>query len=179
MAAVYGIIKNHGGNIAVYSEDGKGAVFSFYLPAVHDQFMASEQREARIVGGSGKVLLLEDEDSVGETISRMLTQIGYDIVLTKDGNDAVTFYRAALTTSEPFDAVIMDLTIRGGMGGKDTMQQLREIDPHITAIVSSGYFNDPIMANYQDYGFIGVLPKPYDIEELSLLLKRVMSQVKK
>ena len=179
LACTYSIIKNHGGNIAVYSEDGKGAVFSIYLPAVHDQFIASEQREARIVGGSGKVLLLEDEDSVGETISRMLTQIGYDVVLTKDGSDAVTLYKEALTTSEPFDSVIMDLTIRGGMGGKDTMQHLRNIDPHIAAIVSSGYFNDPIMANYQDYGFIGVLPKPYDIEELSLLLNRVMSQVRK
>jgi len=179
LACTYSIINNHGGTIDAYSEDGKGTVFSFYLPAVHGKPIPCEEIEAKIITGSGKILLLEDEDSVGTTVSKMLVQIGYDVVLAKDGKDAISFYKSALSTHEPFDAVIMDLTIRGGLGGKDTMEILRKIDPNITAIVSSGYFNNPIMANYQKYGFIGVLPKPYDIEELSLLLKRVITPVKK
>jgi CheY-like chemotaxis protein len=100
--------------------------------------------------------------------------MGYEVYLAKDGTEAVHLYENALESSAPFDAVIMDLTVPGGVGGREAVQKLREIDPQVRTIVSSGYSNDPVMANYRKYGFDGVVAKPYNADELSEALQKLL-----
>jgi CheY-like chemotaxis protein len=105
----------------------------------------------------------------------MLTHIGYEVTLAVDGNETVDLYRQAFEAGTPFDLVIMDLTIPGGMGGKEAIYKLREIDPAVRAVVSSGYTKDPVMNNYRDFGFVAAIPKPYKINELSNALHTLLS----
>ncbi len=104
----------------------------------------------------------------------MMEYLGYEVKIVKDGHEAVNLYKKAKESSQPFDTVIMDLTVRNGMGGKETIKNLLEIDPEIKAIVSSGYSNDPIMADFKKYGFTGVITKPFEIKELSEVLHKVI-----
>ena len=104
----------------------------------------------------------------------MLHELGYDVEVSMDGLEALKKYETAMADGKRFDFVIMDLTIPGGTGGKEAISRLLEIDPNAKAIVSSGYSNDPVMAIFRNYGFAGVVPKPYRIEELSHTLKDVM-----
>ena len=106
----------------------------------------------------------------------VLRELGYEVEVSTDGLEALRKYEVAIAAGRRFDAVIMDLTIPGGMGGKEAISHLLQIDQNAKAIVSSGYSNDPVMANFRDYGFVGVVPKPYKIEELSHTLKDVLSQ---
>lgn len=110
-----------------------------------------------------KILVMDDEDMVGEIACQMLEHLGYQPVHVKDGGDAVEQYKRYLEDGSPFDAVIMDLTIPGGMGGKEAVSKILLIDPKAKVLVSSGYSTDPIMTNYKDYGFIGVINKPFDL----------------
>ena len=103
----------------------------------------------------------------------MLEYIGYEVNYARDGAETVNAYKKAMDSGEPFDVVIMDLTIPGGMGGKDAVKRLIQIDPDVKAIVSSGYSNDPVMAHFKEYGFKGIVHKPYNIEELSKELKKI------
>ena len=118
---------------------------------------------------------MDDEDIVRDVLHRSLTYLGYVVVSAHEGNEAVTLYEQALKSGQPFDAVIMDLTIPGGMGGKETVIKLREIDPRVKAIVSSGYSDDPIMASFRDYGFSGVVSKPYTLKALSETVHSVIA----
>jgi CheY-like chemotaxis protein len=120
---------------------------------------------------------MDDDEILRDFTSRTLTKIGYDVVLSSDGVEAIQQYREAKDSGRPFDAVLMDLTVPGGMGGKETIRKLLEIDPDIKAIVSSGYSNDPIMANYGEYGFKGVVAKPYTLGELTLVIRTVMGEL--
>ncbi len=122
-----------------------------------------------------KVLVMDDEASIRDISGEMLTYLGFKVVLAADGGEAVELYRRAKESGEPFGAVIMDLTIPGGMGGKETIKKLLEIDPGVKAIVSSGYSNDPVMAEYKKYGFRGVIAKPYNVEDLSGKLYKVIA----
>jgi CheY-like chemotaxis protein len=126
--------------------------------------------------GKGKILVMDDEPVIREVLGEMLTYIGYSVMAAGDGAEAIELYKGALSQSEPFDAVIMDLTIPGGMGGKEAVSQLRKLDPKIKAIVSSGYSNDPIMASFEKHGFAGVASKPYRIEEISKVLHEVITK---
>lgn len=117
---------------------------------------------------------MEDEEVVREVANDILTFLGYDVVFTYDGTQTIDVYRDSLEGHNRFDAVIMDLTIPGGMGGKETITKLLEIDPEVKAIVSSGYSNDPIMANYKQYGFREMVPKPYRVQDLAEKLKEVI-----
>lgn len=119
---------------------------------------------------------MDDEEVIRETTGRMLKRLGYDVEFAEDGKKAIDLYIKAKKSNDTFDIVIMDLTIPGGMGGKETIRRLLEIDPGITAIVSSGYSTDPIMSKYSDYGFKGVVVKPYDIEELSNTLHSIADE---
>ncbi|MEI6045887.1 MAG: PAS domain S-box protein [Chloroflexota bacterium] len=178
LAVCFSIIKKHEGYIQVESEIGKGTTFSIYLPVSKNQLEA----EASIVGTrliisslskSIKLLVMDDESVLRELIKRTLQKYGHRIELAKDGQEALKLYQTALEEGEPFDVVLLDLTIPGGMGGKQTMTKLLELDPQVKAIVCSGYSSDQIMSNYREYGFVDVLLKPYRLEELSKVLVRI------
>ncbi len=173
----YSIVKNHGGHISVQSVTGKGTSFSIYLPVSSGQ-AENEVHEDILVLGEGKVLLMDDEESVRQTASEMLTFLGYDVDLASDGEEAVRLYEKALLSAHPFDVVITDLTVRGGMGGKRTVSELIKIDPDVKAIVSSGYSSDAL-SDYKKYGFFDVIAKPYRLQELGKVLSSVLGTSKK
>jgi PAS domain S-box-containing protein len=175
LATSYTIIKKHGGDIVVDSEPGKGSTFTIYLPASKQVAADANRAESMLFPGRGRVLIMDDEAIIKDVARRILQASGYEVVTANDGIEAIEIYRKAREAGRPFDVVILDLTIPGGLGGKDTMQKLREMDPAVRAIVSSGYSHDPIMANYHDYGFDGVLVKPYRIQEMSKIVSRVMT----
>ncbi len=121
-----------------------------------------------------RILVMDDDESVCMLASRMLARCGYAVATVADGQEAIASYRQALEAGEPFAAVIMDLTIPGGIGGKEAIQDLLAIDAHVRAIVSSGYAGDPVMANFADYGFKGTAAKPYTVNELRDVVARVL-----
>jgi len=174
LATSYSIIKNHDGYIAVDSELHVGTKFYIYIPANGKLNGTSTHKNNDIVWGSGRVLLMDDKHEVLEAAGEMLSHIGYDVDYAKDGSEALQKYKSARMSGKPFDSVIMDLTIPGGMGGEEALRKLRVIDPDVKAIVSSGYSSDPIMAKYKTYGFKAVLPKPYEVKKLSSVLSHVM-----
>ncbi len=177
LATSFSIVKNHGGLITVESEEGVGTTFHVFLPARQATRMPEQQRDEKLIVGRGRILIMDDEPYIRDLAGEMLSLLGYEAVLAKDGSEAIDLYRSAIGSALPFDVVIMDLTVPGGMGGSETIQRLREMDPGVKAIVSSGYSNDPIMADYEKYGFLGVVAKPYSINELSETLTRVILRI--
>ncbi|MEQ8172229.1 MAG: response regulator, partial [Candidatus Eremiobacterota bacterium] len=135
-----------------------------------DVQIPEETDKDKILEGKGKILVMDDDEMLREVLEIILERLKYDFTMTEDGEEAIKLYKQAKEEGNPFDAVIIDLTIPGGMGGKEAMEKLREIDPDIKAIVSSGYSSDPVMADYKKYGFSAVILKPYGIEELSKTL---------
>jgi CheY-like chemotaxis protein len=170
LAVSYSIIRNHGGHILVESESGVGTTFTVYLPASDRNAADAQHAQDHLVRGSGRVLVMDDEEMVRLVTGEILGALGYEVEFACDGGEAIEHYRNAKERGQPFDAVIMDLTIAGGMGGKDTIRKLLEYDPDAKAIVSSGYSNDPIMANFQEHGFRDVIVKPYKTIDLSRVL---------
>jgi signal transduction histidine kinase/ActR/RegA family two-component response regulator/HAMP domain-containing protein len=166
LTIVHSIVAKHDGFIDVRSEMGAGTAFTIYLPASEARTDEEAQYEDTSEESSGKVLLMDDEDAILEVGAELLTMNGYTVVKAVNGEEAVELYRRSVQEGAPFDAVIMDLTIRGGMGGKDAVKKLLEINPEVKVIVSSGYSNDPVMANFREYGFSGVVQKPYKINEM-------------
>ena len=175
LASSYSIITNHGGYITAASEPGAGSTFTFYLPASAEKIEHRETAGAVHRDGKGRVLVMDDEDIIRDMAQELLSGLGYDVELAGDGAEALDRYQKARAAGAPVNAVIMDLTIPGGMGGEEAIQKLLAIDPEARAIVSSGYSNNPIMADYKKYGFSGVLAKPYKITELSAVLQSVMN----
>ena len=177
LAVSYSIIKNHDGHITVESVEGKGTTLHIFLPVSRDNPAKKEEMEEKDMTGMGRILIMDDEEIVREVTAIMLDKLGYEVFTVEDGEEALTLYQEAKEDGRPIDVVIMDLTIRGGMGGVETMTKLQEIDPDVIAIVSSGYSNDPVMSDYKDYGFSGVLTKPYKTKELGGVLKKVFSLI--
>ncbi len=174
LATAYSIMKRHGGYINVESRPGAGATFYLYLPASEKK---PEDNKSSSNGGRRerrRVLVLDDDEMVREVAAKMLVSLGYEVELSQDGAQAVEAYRTAFLGENPFDAVIVDLTIPGGMGGRQCMERLRQINPGVVAIVSSGYSDDQILSNYKDFFFRGVVSKPYRIEELSRILRKTI-----
>jgi PAS domain S-box-containing protein len=174
LASAFSIITKHGGYIKVDSVLAQGTTFYLYLPASEKTIPAKVIANAEVLSGSGRILILDDEELVRETIGRMITHLGYEPDFAKDGLEAIEIYADAQATGRQFNAVIMDLTIPGGMGGKEAMKRLLLLDPSVKGIVSSGYADDPIMAHYKDYGFCGVIKKPYRISTLSKVLSKCL-----
>ncbi len=176
LASAYSIVKKHKGYITVESVSGQGAIFNIYLPASEKSLSPPTNKKEHVFMGSGRILVMDDEEIVREVTGVMLDSLGYDIDFAQDGLQAIAMYKKAMQTTKPYNAVLMDLTIPGGMGGMETIAQLCKIDPKIKAIVSSGYSNNPIMANYQNYGFVAVVSKPYNLEHLSRTLYTVIGE---
>jgi len=170
LSTSHSIVEKHGGFITMDSNPGGGSTFNVFLPASQDQIEDLKIYDNNLIEGSGNVLIMDDEKDVRDTVGSMLERLGYDVSYSTDGEEAIDFYATALNTESKYDAVILDLTIPGGMGGKQTILKLRELDPDIKAIVSSGYSNNPVMSDYKNYGFSGILAKPYTLTQLSKVL---------
>jgi PAS domain S-box-containing protein len=175
LATVYSIVKNHDGHIIVDSATGAGTTFTIYLPAAETEAVASMDHESQASSVKGKILVMDDEENIRDVAGEILEFLGFEVEFARDGVEAIDHYKKAREKGLPFIAVIMDLTIAGGMGGSEAIGILRELDENITAIASSGYSNDPIMADYERYGFSGVISKPYMVSDLRNILNEVLS----
>jgi two-component system cell cycle sensor histidine kinase/response regulator CckA len=168
LATVRSIIKKHNGHIEVESTVGQGTTFRVWLPVAREEAVPTGGAlPAGSPAAPARVLVMDDEEAVRRVAGRMLALAGHAAVFAADGDEAIRAYQAASQSIQPFDLVIFDLTVPGGMGGKDALQALLKIDPGIRAIASSGYSNDPVMARPKEYGFRTSLPKPYDIPDLA------------
>lgn len=186
LATTYSIVKNHGGFIDVNSVAGEGTSVGIYLPAVSgggaDQgfALAPGLPEEETLGlGTGvaprkRILVMDDEEMILDILEQMLTLAGYDPAVSRNGEAAIALYKEGKTSGNPFDAVILDLTVRGGMGGRETLEAMLKIDPQVKALVSSGYVEDPAMQEYDQFGFAAAVPKPYDFNNLKKILEGVL-----
>ncbi len=176
LASAYSIVKKHGGHITADSIRDRGSTFTLYLPAREAGELKQETPEDTYVHGRGRILVMDDEEIVRSIVEHMLHHLGYETTVARDGPEAVELFSQAVNSDQPFQAVILDLTIQGGWGGVETIKVLRKIDPEVKAIVASGYSNDPVMADYWRYGFSGVIRKPFRIEELGKIVHAVLIQ---
>lgn len=172
LAISYSIIKNHGGYIAVESELGMGTTFSVWLPASKE--VVAEEEPDELVRGTEKVLVMDEDENILEVTHRVLEHLGYTTEFARDGKEAIAVYKKALNAGMPFDTVIMDLNVQSGFGGTDVLRELMKIDPHVKAIVCSGYSTDSVISDYRKYGFCGSVTKPYSMEELTTTLQEVI-----
>jgi len=175
LSTAYSIIKKHNGLITLESELGSGTTFYIYLPASKKKAEKKESVEELLATGEGRILLMDDEEIILDATSDILQEIGYTVAVAKDGSETIRLYSEARQSGEPFDVVIMDLVVPGGMGGMETMQELQKIAPGVKAVVSSGYSTDPIMANYEEYGFVGAVSKPYKIEHMNAIIRQAIA----
>jgi PAS domain S-box-containing protein len=179
LTTVYSIVRNHGGYILAESRQNKGSTFHIYLPALKKAAKGGRKvAKANTSQAGGKVLVMDDEEIIRKMLKSMLSLAGYEVVLSADGKEALGKYTEAMQARDPFDVVIMDLTIPGGMGGKEAIKKLLEIDPNATVIVSSGYATDPIMSEYRKHGFKAVIAKPYSVKQLRETLSGITRKKK-
>jgi two-component system, cell cycle sensor histidine kinase and response regulator CckA len=169
----HSIIQKHGGTIKLSSKRGEGTTVIFRLPASEAPF-ENISATGDIIPGKSRILVMDDETGMRKMTGAILERLGYEVTLAENGEKAIECYQAAKKNGRPLDAVILDLTIRGGMGGVETLRALLIIDPEVKALISSGYSEDPVMQNYPHYGFKGALVKPFYINELSEVLSGVL-----
>lgn len=174
LATSYSIIRRHSGSIDVYSEPGKGSTFTVYLPAVSAAAALAADGQKQMHRGSGTFLVMDDESIMLEVITAMLQKIGYTVIGTTTGQEAVAYIAAALSSNNLPVGMLFDLTVPGAMGGKEAIAQIREMGVHIPAFVASGYADDPIMKNPADYGFTASISKPFQRSELAAILEKKM-----
>ncbi|MBM9577576.1 PAS domain S-box protein [Leptospira sp. 201903070] len=175
LATSYSIVQKHDGGIEVKSELGVGSTFNIYLPVSRNKMKSPPPKETDQHQGIGKVLIMDDEDFIIEIFSDMLEKMGYQIVSAKNGTDAIRLFHEAKNSSRPFDVLIFDLTIPGGMGGEKAISEIRKIDPKVIAIASSGYSEDPVISSPTEYGFSASLRKPFRKIDLAELLEKLLS----
>ena len=175
LAVCHSIIAKHEGWITVKSKEGKGTSFSFYLPVANDTNGETVSEAISHTKGSGKILIMDDEEIVCSVASDMLTYLGYEAVTALNGEETIQVYANLQKTASPVDLIIMDLTIPDGMGGKEAVQKILAINSEAKVIVSSGYSNDPVIANHRKYGFAAALKKPFKISEISERVSSLLS----
>jgi CheY-like chemotaxis protein len=173
LSSVHSIVHRHGGHIQAASTVGKGTTFTIHLPSIgkasaHYQEETPGQSVGKHIGGS--VLVMDDEEMIIDVASSILAYLGYKVTTCSNGEETIDHYKASMDSDTPFLAVIMDLTIPGGVGGKEAAERILSQFPNACLIVSSGYSNDPIMSNYRDYGFSGAIAKPYNIQKFKEVL---------
>ena len=177
LATVFSIIKRHKGHIEVESTLGSGTTFTFWLPAAPlTRPDAARPRAFEGATGGGRVLFMDDEEPILRMADKLMNRMGYEFESAADGREAIERYRAAKEAGRPFDLVVMDLTIPGAMGGKEAISILRQYDPGVRAIVSSGYSSDLAMSDFREHGFRGMVAKPYDINELASVIRAVIRE---
>ena len=176
LAITHSIISKHGGSITVDSEPGRGTTFSIYLPASQGR-PEPEQKDAIVPSETahGRIMIMDDEEMIRNLVHKMLSRRGYEVVSAEDGERATQLYQEAVANGRPIDLIIMDLTIPGGMGGKEAIKEIHKIDPEAKVIVSSGYSNDPVMADFGEYGFCGAMVKPFQMRELMNVVGKALS----
>jgi len=175
LAIAFSIVNRHAGHIEVDSALGGGTTVHVYLPANDSTAESGKSVKDEPVRGEGRVLVVDDEEIIRRSVGEVLRRLGYEADSARDGREGIELYEKAMEVGRPFDVVIMDLTIPGELGGKKTVGRLRELDPDAKVIVSSGYSDDPVMSRFREYGFDGVLVKPYNVEGLATELQRVLS----
>ena len=176
LSIVNSIIRQHRGYIEARSEIGEGTEFRILLPASPKRKPEFTKKSDETYYGHGRILVMDDEEHIRNLFEEMLTRLGYEPHLTKDGTEALQLYEQSLTNGERFDAVILDLTVPGAWGGKEAMEVLRIMDPDVRAIVASGYSNNPVLANYKDYGFCERIVKPFNVQQVSLAVVNALSR---
>lgn len=178
LASVHSIINRHGGHVGVRSIVGKGTTFTIFLPSLGDIYTKFQTDIAPPSAGGrrgGSILVMDDEEMIRDIASSILTHLGYEVTTCAGGDEAVALYKNAVASSTPFLAVIMDLTIPGGLGGKEAAEQILAVFPRALLIASSGYSNDLIMCNHQEYGFSRAIAKPYSVDEIEQVLNSLLT----
>jgi CheY-like chemotaxis protein len=168
------IIRRHGGILRAESPPGQGALFVLLLPAAEGTPVTRPQTPTSLETGQGRLLIMDDEESVRLTSARLFERQGYTVVVASSGEEAVGVYKEAMDARKPFDAVILDLTVRGGMGGREAVSRMLALDPAVRAIVSSGYADSEAMHDYRAAGFVAALPKPYSVDFAARTVREVM-----
>ncbi len=174
LATVYSIVRKHEGHIEADSVPDRGTVFRLWLPAGGTPAQAAGGSSGSRSPFRTRVLFMDDEEPIRGMAKIFMERLGFDCETAADGGETIRKYQEAMQGDHPFEVVLMDLTVPGGMGGREAMAELRRIDPGVRAIVSSGYSRDPVMANYRLHGFRAVLPKPYGLEQLRKTMNDVL-----
>jgi CheY-like chemotaxis protein len=172
LSTSYSIITRHEGSIDVNSEPGKGTVFNFYLPTLKKNAAPVQEPDVAKYEGTGVILVMDDEDVVLKIITEMLTVMGHSVICKLNGSDAVEFFKDKKRSGRRIVAMIFDLTVPGGMGGKDAVREIRKLDADIPVFVASGYSDDPVMSDPNAYGFTASIHKPFRLAELAEMLKK-------
>jgi len=175
LATSFAICRNHGGALTFTSRVGEGTTFSAFFPASTDVAVEAASASSPVARGTGSILVLDDEPLVRSVLQRMLEQWGYQVETVADGREAVERFAERRRRGTPFDLLVMDLTIAGGMGGRQAMAEILRLDPSARAIVASGYSDDPTMAQYREAGFVAALAKPFRREELARAVQAALN----
>ena len=174
LATAYAIIAKHGGGISVASRPGHGTVFAIDLPASHETAAPEAPMVAAPHTGTERLLVMDDEEAIRKLLERVLVSLGYEVRAAGDGAEAIALYESARASGSGFDAVLLDLTVRGGMGGIEAAAKLKEMDPSVKLIVSSGYSDAPVMADFRKFNFDDAIPKPWTAAEVGKVFRRVL-----
>ena len=178
LSTVYSVIAKHDGFVKVSSDKNKGTIFTIFLPASNKVEAREPEEHTTVSKGVRKekyrMLVMDDEQVICELLTEMLDMLGYESDFANEGNEAIDKYKKSLKANNPFDVVIMDLTIPGGKGGLETVKEILHLNSNAKVIVSSGYSHGKIMSNYKEYGFVDIAPKPYTMDKLKKILHRVL-----